>query len=81
MAGALPYGDGVFDCVFSSFVFHHLRGDEKLQMLREARRVLARGGRFEMVDFAGPDVPGGMVTRLLQSHHLLRDNASSGSSR
>jgi ubiquinone/menaquinone biosynthesis C-methylase UbiE len=76
VAGALPYDDGVFDFVFSSFMFHHLQGDQKLHMFREARRVLARGGRFEMVDFAGPDAPGGFVTRrLLQSHQLLSDNA------
>jgi ubiquinone/menaquinone biosynthesis C-methylase UbiE len=75
MAGALPYPADAFDYVFSSFTFHHLQGDEKPKMLREVRRVLAPGGRLEMVDFAGPDAPGGFVARLLQSHHLLRDNS------
>jgi len=75
MAGALPYPDAAFDRVFSSFMFHHLQGDKKSHMLREVRRVLAPRGRFEMVDFAGPDVPGGFMTRALHSHQLLRDNA------
>lgn len=75
MAGALPYRDGAFDVVFSSFMFHHLPGDEKPKMLREVCRVLAPGGRFEMVDFSGPDRSGGLVARLLQSHRLLRDNS------
>lgn len=74
MASALPYPDGSFDCVVSSFAFHHLQGEEKPRMLREVCRVLAPGGRFGMVDFAGPDAPGGPVGRLLHSHRLLRDN-------
>lgn len=74
MAGALPYPDGAFDRVFSSFVFHHLLGDEKAKLLREVHRVLAPAGRFQMVDFAGPDAPGGFVGRFLHSHRLLRDN-------
>lgn len=73
-AGALPYEDGAFDRVVSSFLFHHLPADEKARMLREVRRVLAPGGRFAMVDFAGPGAPGGLLARALQSHPLLRDN-------
>jgi ubiquinone/menaquinone biosynthesis C-methylase UbiE len=74
MAGALPYPEGSFDRVFSSFMFHHLGSDQKVRMLREVHRVLAAGGQFVMVDFAGSDVPGGFLTRLVQSHHLLGDN-------
>lgn len=74
-ADALPYGEGTFDRVLSSFVFHHLGGDEKAGMLREARRVLKPGGSLHLLDFAGPDAGarwfGG---RWLQSRYLLADN-------
>lgn len=75
MAGALPYPDGTFDRVFSSFMFHHLRGDQKRDMLREVRRVLAPGGRLELVDFAGPEGQPRLLRRLLHGHQLLKDNA------
>ena len=74
-AGALPYPDASFDRVLSSFVFHHLRGDEKAKMLSEARRVLKPGGSLHLLDFAGPE-PGtdGFVARWLGSRPLLLDN-------
>jgi ubiquinone/menaquinone biosynthesis C-methylase UbiE len=75
MAGTLPFPDGAFDRVFSSFMFHHLRGDEKTGMLREVQRVLAPGGRLELVDFAGPEAQRGVLRRLLHGNALLQDNA------
>jgi ubiquinone/menaquinone biosynthesis C-methylase UbiE len=75
MAGDLPYPDGAFDRVFSTFVFHHLVGDQKTKMLREVRRVLAPGGTFHLIDFAGPDAPRGLLARFVHSHRLLRDNS------
>lgn len=71
----LPYPDGSFDRVFSSFMFHHLQRAEKEKTVREIHRVLKPGGRLEMVDFAGPE--GGansLVARVLHAHHLLKDN-------
>ncbi len=74
---ALPYPDESFDRVFSSFMFHHLRGDEKLGMLRAVRRVLRPGGRLELLDFAGPDAGShGIFARLLHSHAYLKDNVA-----
>jgi ubiquinone/menaquinone biosynthesis C-methylase UbiE len=55
VAGALPYADGMFDRVFSSFMFHHLAREGKARMLREVHRVLKPEGRLRLVDFAGPD--------------------------
>jgi ubiquinone/menaquinone biosynthesis C-methylase UbiE len=56
---ALPYADGTFDVVFSSFMFHHLESaQEKLQTLREARRVLRAGGRLHLVDFTPSESAG-----------------------
>jgi ubiquinone/menaquinone biosynthesis C-methylase UbiE len=52
-ADALEYGDGAFDRVFSSMMFHHLRKEDRLKVLTEVRRVLKPGGRLELLDFAG----------------------------
>ena len=48
----LPYRDGSFDRVLSSFMFHHVSDEAKPHMLREAFRVLRRGGSFHMLDMA-----------------------------
>jgi ubiquinone/menaquinone biosynthesis C-methylase UbiE len=51
----LPYPEGFFDRVFSSFMFHHLPADEKESTLRSIRRVLKPGGSFHLLDFEGPE--------------------------
>ncbi len=71
----LPYPEASFDRVFPSFMFHHLRPDEKEKTLREVRRVLKLGGFLHMLDFGGPDSsPNGLLARLLHASHRLRDN-------
>jgi ubiquinone/menaquinone biosynthesis C-methylase UbiE len=52
-ADALPYGEGTFDRVFSSMMFHHLPTEDRARVLAEIRRVLKPGGRLEFLDFAG----------------------------
>jgi ubiquinone/menaquinone biosynthesis C-methylase UbiE len=52
-ADALGFESGSFDCVLSSFMFHHLDATAQIGMLREVRRVLSPGGRFELMDFEG----------------------------
>ncbi len=47
----MPYADGSFDRVFSSFMFHHLAADEKSATLAEIRRVLKTGGSLHLLDF------------------------------
>ncbi len=75
-ADTLPYPDRSFDRVVSSFMFHHLGGDEKAGMLREARRVLKAGGSLHLLDFAGPGSGSdGPVARWVQSRRPLLDNA------
>jgi ubiquinone/menaquinone biosynthesis C-methylase UbiE len=39
-ADELPYEDGSFDRVLSSFMFHHLEEQDREKMLSEALRVL-----------------------------------------
>ena len=40
----LPLADGVFDCVFSACVFHHIEPALHVGLLAELRRVLRPGG-------------------------------------
>jgi SAM-dependent methyltransferase len=44
----LPFEDGAFDHVLVRDVIHHL--DEPLRGLRECRRVIARGGRIDVLE-------------------------------
>jgi ubiquinone/menaquinone biosynthesis C-methylase UbiE len=76
VSDALPYANASFDCVFSCFMFHHLEDvGEKQRTLREIARVLRRGGRLALLDFAPPDSnQAGLLSRWLHSSHLLKDN-------
>lgn len=72
---ALAYPDASFDRVLSSFMLHHLSGEEKRATLREVRRVLAPGGSLHLLDF-GPPLDGrrGLLARLLHHREHLKDN-------
>jgi ubiquinone/menaquinone biosynthesis C-methylase UbiE len=72
----LPYPDGAFDRVFSSFMLHHLEAAEKETTLREVRRVLKPGARFHLLDFAAPESNSpGRFARWFHSSHRLKDNS------
>lgn len=73
----LPYPDASFDRVLSSFMYHHLRPEDKEKTLREAYRVLRPGGSFHMADFAGPESGHGFLAHFFHASHRLRDNAGS----
>jgi ubiquinone/menaquinone biosynthesis C-methylase UbiE len=75
-ADALPYPDGAFDRVFSSLMFHHVEAADRAKMLREVRRVLAPGGSFHLLDFAGPEKTDGFFARLLHRHARLKENST-----
>ena len=64
---AIPYLDGRFDFVVSSFVFHHLTTDQKLLAIEEMRRVLKPHGRICITDV--------MVVEE-QHHHHAEDYTS-----
>ena len=71
-ADALPFDDGQFDRVLSSFMFHHLDADTKRGMLVEVRRVLAPEGSLHLVDFTPPaDDKRGRLARFLHADHAL----------
>jgi len=55
-AGALPFPDGSFDCVGTSFAFRNLtwRNPGATAYLTEVRRVLRPGGRFVIVETSQP---------------------------
>ena len=74
-AERLPYPDGSFDRILSSFMFHHLEPDAKTATLREARRVLSPGGSFHLLDAGGNVVAsdGWMARKALRNAHL-QDN-------
>jgi ubiquinone/menaquinone biosynthesis C-methylase UbiE len=75
-ADAMPYEDETFDCVLSSFMFHHLKSAERVTTLAEIRRVLKAGGSLHLLDFAGhrPN-SSGLVIRMFHSRRQMRDNA------
>ena len=47
----LPFGDGSFDVVVSSLAIHNISGaDERARALRDAARVLKKGGKLVIAD-------------------------------
>lgn len=73
---ALPFPDGRFDRVLSSFMFHHLDAAEQPAVLRELRRVLRPGGSLHVLDFAGEGHGlGALLARLVHRSESLRANA------
>ena len=75
-ADELPYDEGTFDRVVSSFMLHHLEEPEREKTLREVLRVLKPGGSFHLLDFAGgEDRARGWWGRLVDSHSHLKGNS------
>jgi SAM-dependent methyltransferase len=68
-AERLPFADATFDMVASRFSAHHWRDLDT--GLREARRVLAPGGRALFIDSVSPGAP--LLDTVLQAVELLRD--------
>ncbi|NIK78892.1 putative AdoMet-dependent methyltransferase [Paenibacillus castaneae] len=69
---AIPYLNGGFDFVVSSFAFHHLTDGQKLLALEEMRRVLKPRGRICITDLmiaegqkAGYDEPYTKIDELI----------------
>ena len=71
---SLPFDSGTFDAVFSTMMMHHLTDGEKLQAIKEIRRVLGPGGTYYSLEFGrtGLTLTGRAVTSLgfLEDSHL-----------
>ncbi len=75
-ADELPYAEGSFDRVFSSFMFHHLDEQERERTSREVLRVLKPGGSFHLLDFVVKNASPGFFDRLFGGHALLKTNSN-----
>jgi ubiquinone/menaquinone biosynthesis C-methylase UbiE len=75
-ADSLEYPAATFDVVFSSFMFHHLEGNNREKTLREVCRVLKPRGAFYLLDFEVSH-PGSHheLFSLFHSSERLRDNS------
>ena len=49
-AVSLPYEDGEYDLATSNFVFHSVRVVDKISLIKEALRVVKKGGAFAFQD-------------------------------
>lgn len=47
---SLPFGEKSFDIVFGVSILHHVERQKRLQVFREARRVLRKGGFFVLFE-------------------------------
>jgi ubiquinone/menaquinone biosynthesis C-methylase UbiE len=74
-ADRLPYNTASFDQVFSSFMFHHLEGQDRETALREVLRVLKPGGSVHLVDFIVSERDG-FLHRFMHSHAEMKDNSN-----
>jgi L-threonylcarbamoyladenylate synthase len=63
-----PLPEGPFDLVASALCVHHLDGDEKADLFRRVRDVLAPAGRFAIADVILPDDPADASTPLTDGY-------------
>lgn len=74
---ALPFDAGTFDAVFSTLMLHHLPRPAREACLREARRVLRRGGRLIACDFqASSHEARGLIGRLHRHGGVPQDQVA-----
>ena len=71
-AEALPYAEGSADLVASHWLYHEMPPAAVRRSLKEARRVLSKGGGFMAYDMYL--VPGGAIGRWLLAGYAARNN-------
>jgi len=72
---SIPFADGSFDAVLSSFMVHHLPEEVKVKGFREVRRVLRPGGRLLVMDIepSGSTATGRLLAHLI-GHGRMKGN-------
>ena len=63
----LEYPDGFFDAVIAFHYFAHFYAEERVQAVREAARVLKKGGRLCFKEFGTADFRNGKGTKVEES--------------
>jgi ubiquinone/menaquinone biosynthesis C-methylase UbiE len=78
-ADQLPYDDGFFDRIVSTFVLHHLDSSARTAAIAEWRRVLKAEGSLHILDFGGESPrKDGLFARLLHSTGSVQENFADG---
>lgn len=76
----LPYEDNTFDRVITSLVFHHLDKEQKLNSLKEIKRILKPNGELHIADWgkaANPVMRGLFyLVQLLDGFKTTTDNVN-----
>ncbi len=70
-ARTLPFDDGYFDTVVSSFVLPHFSRDERVPVLKEMLRTLRPGGRLGLFLAQGEQAPLFDTREVLESNLVL----------
>ena len=60
-AVSLPFQDGEFDAITSNYVFHSIKLVDRIGLLKEALRVLKKGGSFAFQDLFNKQFYGDMA--------------------
>lgn len=63
-----PLPDGPFDLVVSALAIHHLDGEEKADLFRRLRPVVATGGRFVLGDVVVPEDQAAVAVDLTEGY-------------
>lgn len=71
----LPFKDNSFDVVICSMTIHHLPTEDKINALKEMKRVLKKKGQFLLVDFGKSDCKKGKIVKFLWGYEpYIKDN-------
>ena len=66
----LPFKDGEFDAIVSNFVFHAIKENSRISLIKEALRVLKKGGTFAFQDLFNKEFYGDINLFLEEINNL-----------
>lgn len=67
----LPFEDACFDKIIATWVFHHFTNEQKIQALKEIKRILKPNGKLVIADWGKPR---GILQKILFFIVQLLDN-------